>query len=413
MRYNKILDLLHSRGVHTVDLGLERIEKLLKKLGNPHKKLDVILVAGTNGKGSTAAMISSILQEANFKVGVYSSPHLVRFTERFKINKEEILKKEIEALFEKIKPHLNDNDGLTYFEIITAMAYLYFKEQGVDYAVMEVGMGGRLDATNVVDPIVSVITNVSLEHTQYLGKCVEEIAYEKAGIIREHGYVVTAAEGEVLEVLRQIAMQKQATLLVATPTGLDLGLRGEFQKINAGLAIKTIKTLKYSGVEIPKIALMNGLSKATLNGRFQFFKRNVIIDCAHNVASVEVIMDELTTLKEEYVINPSEHEEDEKKYGKFHLVFGAMKDKDVKQMISLLEPFFDTITITRPHGDRGEMKERSEDPKVISKYISRHEKVNVVEEPKQALKKAQSLANDEDLILVTGSCYLIGDIIRG
>jgi dihydrofolate synthase / folylpolyglutamate synthase len=416
MRYSKILEFLYSRGIHTVDLGLERVERLLRKLGNPQNKVDVILVAGTNGKGSTSAMISSILQESNFKVGVYSSPHLLRFTERFKINEQEIEKKNVESIFEKIKPHLNDNDGLTYFEIITVMAYLYFAEQKVDYAIMEVGMGGRLDATNVVDPLVSVITNISLEHTEYLGKTVEDIAYEKAGIIKENGHVITGvSEGDILDVLRQVAMQKQATLLVATPTGLELGLKGEFQKINAGIAIKTIKTLKYFGVEIPKIALMNGLARAQLAGRFEFIKRNLLVDCAHNVAAVEALVEEISRLKEE-LVNPNYKEDDEYKelrFNKLHLVFGVMKDKDVKDMISLLEPLFDTITLTRPLGEKEEMKERSEDPKIISKYISTHSKVKVIENPMQALKKANSLAKQDDLIVVTGSCYLVGDVMRG
>ena len=371
---------------------------LLEKLGNPHLDLNVILVGGTNGKGSTATMISSILQEASFKVGQYSSPHLIRFTERFRVNGEEILKKDIEKIFDQVKPHITDQ---TYFEIITVMAYLYFKEEEVDFAIMEVGMGGRLDATNVVDPMVSVITNVSLEHTQHLGKTVEAITFEKAGIIREGGYAVTAAEGEALEILQQIAMKRQATLLVATPTGLELGLMGEFQKTNAGIAIKTTKSLKHFGVEIPKIAFVNGLSKARWPGRFELFRRNIIMDCAHNVAGVEILMEELTALKEDY------------EYEKMHLVFGAMEDKDYKSMISILEPMFDKIIFTRPLGERGEMKERSADPKVMAKLVDDHKKVIILESPTEAFKKAKSLTSEEDLMVVCGSCFLVGDLIRG
>ncbi|MFH1439284.1 MAG: folylpolyglutamate synthase/dihydrofolate synthase family protein [Candidatus Woesearchaeota archaeon] len=452
MRYNKIIELLYSRGFHSINLGLERIEKLMKKLGNPEKDLKVILIAGTNGKGSTAAMISSILMESGFKVGLYTSPHLVRFTERFRIfdknsknsagfgsfsRGEEITKDKIEELFDKINIHLPklDANGFapTYFEIITAMAYLYFKEEGVDFAVVEVGMGGRLDATNIVNPMVSVITGISLDHTEYLGKNIVDITYEKAGIIKENGYVVTAAEDEAYDVLSHICMKKQATLLKATPTGLKLGLLGEFQKKNAGVAIKAVKTLKYFGVEIPKIALVNGLEKAIWAGRFEFLRAmngrptNVLVDCAHNVEGVECLVAELNLFMEtdkslgsKYMsedINPNHNNPLNvnavvRNFDKIHFVFGAMKDKDIKGMIKLIDVVADSIILTKPHGENDEMLERAEDPKNIAKLIDDNTKVKIIEKPDLALKKAKQIAGEDDLIVVCGSIFLIGDILR-
>ena len=407
MQYKKILDFLYSRGIHSVHLGLERMEKLMKKLGNPEKNLKIILVAGTNGKGSTASMISSILKEAGFKVGLYTSPHMSRFTERFKINGVEIFKKDIEAIFDEIKPvlvELDKGDAPTYFEIVTAMAYTYFKQQEVDFAVVEVGMGGRLDATNIINPIVAVITNVSREHTQYLGKKIEEIAFEKAGIIKKNNYVVTAAEDVALDVLKEVCMRKEATLQVATPIGLDIGLKGEFQMMNAGVAIKAVKTLKHFGYRLPKMALVNGLEKASLPGRFEFVKQNMLVDCAHNVAGIECLVSELNLLKNK--------QDEESRYENLHLVFGAMKDKDVKSMIELLEPLADSIILTKPHGERDEMLERAEDPKNIARFIDNHKKVIILEKPEQALKKAKRLAKEDDLIVVCGSCFLVGDVMR-
>lgn len=403
MKYNKIIDYLYNdRGIHSVDLSLVRIEKLLKKLGNPQEDLNVILVAGTNGKGSTSTMISSILREAGYKVGLYTSPHLIRFTERFMIDGEEITKEDVERIFNRIFPSITDQ---TYFEVITAMAYLYFKEQDVDFAVMEVGMGGRLDATNVTKPLVSVITNISLEHTKYLGSTTKDIAYEKAGIIKEGGYVVTAAEGEVYDIINEICMKKQATLFKATPTGLfKLGMNGEFQKINAGTAIKTVKALKYFGIEISKYAIINGLEKASIKGRLQFIRQNVLVDCAHNPGAFEALILELHRLKQE------------QGFKNLHFVFGAMKDKDISTIIGLLEPLASSFVLTRPRGDMDEMLDRAEEPKNIQKLLTSNKSaksVYIIDLPMQALKKALSIAGKEDLIVVCGSCFLAGDILRG
>ncbi|MBS3122157.1 bifunctional folylpolyglutamate synthase/dihydrofolate synthase [Candidatus Woesearchaeota archaeon] len=410
MNYNEILTSLYQRGFHTINLGLERIETLLKKLGNPEKNLKVIHVAGTNGKGSVCAMCTSILIEAGYKTGLYTSPHLVDFTERFKINNKNITKKRLVELFEQIKPHITNE---TYFEIITAMAFLYFKQENVDIVVLEVGMGGRLDATNVVTPLVAVITTISKEHTQYLGDTIEKIAFEKAGIIKDNFkgncYVVVGESNAALNVIKKICKERNAKLSIAKPTTLKISLKGEYQKINAGIAIEAIKTLTHFGYNIPNPTIIKGLLKTEWRGRLEFVERNVIIDCAHNPNGIECLVNELNLLKEQH------------KFNKFQVVFGAMKDKNIKEMIKLLLPIASTFTLTTPKGDwingKWSMEERAEKPENITKFLKNlhfnQKNIYLIKTPFDALKKAKLLAKKDELVVVCGSCFLVGDIMRG
>lgn len=427
MNYNEILNFLYQRGFHTINLGLERIETLLRKLGNPEKELKVIHVAGTNGKGSVCAMCTSILMEAGYKTGLYTSPHLVEFTERFKINNKNIAKKRLVELFEQIKPHITNE---TYFEIITAMAFLYFKQEKVEIVVLEVGMGGRLDATNVIIPLVAVITTISKEHTQYLGDTIEKIAFEKAGIIKSNFkgncYVVVGESNAALNVIKKICKERNAKLAIAKPTALKTSLKGEYQKINAGIAVEAIKALANYGNKMYKIsdsAIVNGLLKAEWRGRLDFVERNVVLDCAHNPNGIECLVNELNLLKEQH------------KFNKFQAVFGAMKDKEIDKMIELLLPIASTFILTTPKGDwingKWSMEERAEKPENIAKIIedkTRNQNINkqnfnqkkftqknifIIKNPMAALKKAKSLAKKDELVVVCGSCFLVGDIMRG
>jgi len=211
MEHKKILKYLYSLDSSKVKLGLKNIKALLKKLGNPEKRLKIIHVAGTNGKGSVCMMISSILQEAGYKVGVYTSPHLKKFNERIRINDRLITDKEILGYYLKIKPKITSQ---SFFEITTAMAFLYFYEKNVDFAVLEVGLGGRLDATNVANPLASVITNIGLEHTDILGNTIEKIAYEKACIIKRNVPIVTGAEGKALDTIKKTAKKRNAPFVI-------------------------------------------------------------------------------------------------------------------------------------------------------------------------------------------------------
>ena len=213
MNYNQILKELYSLDTPKYTLGLGRINDLLKKLNNPEKKLKCIHVAGTNGKGSVCAMISSILQDAGYNVGMYTSPHLKKFNERIRINNKLITDKDIVKYYLKIKKYATDQ---TFFDMTTAMAFLYFYDEKVDFSVMETGLGGRLDSTNVITPVVSIITNVGIEHTEYLGSTIEKIAYEKAGIIKKNVNVITGAENEALKIIKTIAKKKNSKLIVVS-----------------------------------------------------------------------------------------------------------------------------------------------------------------------------------------------------
>ena len=211
MDYKKVLEELYSLDIKKWTLGLDRIESLLKKLSNPEKNLKCIHVTGTNGKGSVCAMLHSVLMDAGYKVGLYTSPHLKKFNERIRINDVLISDMELVDYYLKVKKYV---DGQSFFEITTAMAFLYFAEKNVDFVVLEVGMGGRLDATNVVTPMVSVITNVGLEHTEFLGNTIKKIANEKSGIIKEKIPTITAAHGIALAAIKQKANEKHAQLTI-------------------------------------------------------------------------------------------------------------------------------------------------------------------------------------------------------
>ena len=384
MGYKEAIGFLYALESKEYNLDLGNITKLLAKLGNPHEGLKYIHVAGTNGKGSVCAMLYSILQEAGYKAGMYTSPHLVRFSERIQINNKEITNEEVAELFGKIKPFYTEE---TFFEVVTAMAFLYFKEKKADFVVLEVGLGGRLDATNVITPLVSVITNISLEHQKYLGKTVEKIAFEKAGIIKEGIPVVTGAEGKALDVIKKIAGEKNSKVFaVGNGHGYDLNLKGEFQQFNANIAVKTIVVLneRYKlGID----SIKSGLLKANWPGRFEFIDKNILVDCAHNPAGAKVLKNELLSIKNNY--------------NRIILVVGILSDKDIKPMLDELVPLADKIIITRPKTSRAEK------PENIAKFIDKE--YDVVDDAKEAVKKAKSIAKEKDLIVVSGSIYVVGE----
>ena len=212
MNYSNVIKYLYSlERKKGSKLGLKNIRNLLKKVNNPEKSLKVIHVAGTNGKGSVCAMISSILQEAGCKVGMYTSPHLKDFRDRFLINNKKIIKNDVVKYFLKVKKFIDEQ---TFFEVITAMAFLYFNDEKVDFLVLEVGLGGRLDATNVVKPLVSVITNIDIEHTDFLGKTLEKITHEKAGIIKKNIPVITGAKGKSLKIIKKVCKKNHCKLFI-------------------------------------------------------------------------------------------------------------------------------------------------------------------------------------------------------
>jgi dihydrofolate synthase/folylpolyglutamate synthase len=372
---------LQHFGTH---LGLANTTRLLNKLGNPHKNLKVIHVAGTNGKGSVCAMISSILQKAGYKVGMYTSPHLKDLNERFQVNGNKISNKDIARLATIVKKHRKDQ---TFFETVTAMAFQYFKEQKVDFLILEVGLGGRLDSTNVIKPLVSVITNVGIDHIEYLGKHIANIAYEKAGIIKKNIPTITAAEGKALKVIENVAKEKNSRLfLVKEPKKkFKLSLSGAFQQINAAVAVETIAVLKlHYNLDITGDHIDSGLKTAYWPGRLEYIEDNILVDCAHNLACVEVLIKELRKIKRKII-----------------LVIGFSKDKDKEGMLKLVEPLVSKIILTKAKVPR------ATEPKELGKYLKKPYKI--INDPKKALAYAKSIAK-KDLILVAGSIYIVGEI---
>jgi dihydrofolate synthase/folylpolyglutamate synthase len=269
------------------DFGLEGVKKFLSIIGNPEKRLKIIHVAGTNGKGSVCAMISSVLDEAGFKVGMFTSPHLIKVNERIRINDELISDENFKRIADFIyETEKKNNVSLTFFETLTVMAFIYFNEKKVDYAVMETGMGGRLDATNVSKPIISVITNIGLEHKDVLGNTIKEIANEKAGIIKPNTTVVTSTKGKALSVIENIAEKHNSKLVVAKKlSNIELRLKGEYQKENASTAFAVLKELGLN-----EDIILKGLKKAYWPGRFEFMDGNILLDCAHNPDGMKALV---------------------------------------------------------------------------------------------------------------------------
>ncbi len=353
--------LKHADELARAEFNLDRMRRLLSLLGDPHRAYPAIHIAGTKGKGSTAAITASVLRAAGYRVGLYTSPHLEDFTERIQVDGQPIPPERLAALVDEIKPAVAQVPYLTTFELTTALGFLYFARQGVDAAVIEVGLGGRLDATNVLEaPLVSVITPLSLDHTAVLGDTLAQIAAEKGGIIKEGRPVVVAPQPpEALAVLTEIAARRQAPLLrvdehfrwqrltadlsgqtfrLSTPEGraqtLRLPLLGPHQLENAATACAALEVAAAEGLPLPDKALAEGLAAVRWPGRFEVFRRQplVILDGAHNEAAAIRLAQ---TLKETL---PGR---------KAVLVFGVSEDKDAAAMLHRLSPHLAEVIFSR------------------------------------------------------------------
>ncbi|MBN1628056.1 MAG: bifunctional folylpolyglutamate synthase/dihydrofolate synthase, partial [Deltaproteobacteria bacterium] len=302
--YRNAVEYLYSLQKYGIKFGLSKTSNIMKALGNPHKGQKYIHIAGTNGKGSVSAMMESVLMKAGLKVGFYSSPHLVRFTERFRINRKEITRKETIELVNELLGVIDPSEPPTFFEATTAMALSYFAKKKTDIAIMEVGMGGRLDATNVIRPLLSIITNISLEHQAFLGERLIDIAGEKAGIIKRGVELVTAAtQPSVLNLFKEICEAKRSSFrrvgrdfryrlegnelsysgIKRRMNGLRLGLPGRYQARNTALALAAIERLEAKGYRISEKDIREGLIDVVWPGRMQTMSRDplVIVDGAH------------------------------------------------------------------------------------------------------------------------------------
>jgi dihydrofolate synthase/folylpolyglutamate synthase len=404
---------LSSLNIDVMRLGLEAITEILSRLGNPQTSYKTILVAGTNGKGSTATMIASILRSAGYSVGLYTSPHLVDVRERIAINGKKISRKDFNQIITNIKEKAKK--PLTYFELLTASAFVYFQRQKVDIAVLEVGLGGRLDATNVCRPLVSIITSIDFDHMAYLGDTLESIAREKAGIIKQKGLCVTAAkQKKALEVLKSVCICHKAKFyrldsdikitkqkgssfiayqgLYRNINGLNIALKGEHQWANAALAIAAIEIAARNGFKIDDDAIHAGLKNTKLAARIEVLQNNplFIIDGAHNPAGIGVLC---TALKKDF------------SYRRLILIFSSLADKNYRQMLQKIAPMASKIILTKLKTTRAELPDNM--LKILEKMGY---KAIVTQNVGQALQKAQALALKKDLICATGSLYLAGEV---
>lgn len=416
MTYKKAILYLESFIRFGICLGLDNITCLLDLLGNPQHRLKTIHIAGTNGKGSCASFVNSILGQAKLKVGLYTSPHFLDFRERIRINGKPIPREELIKFTLKIKSLLSSNPSLlpTYFEVTTAICLSYFACEEVDLAILEVGMGGRLDATNVVTPLVSIITNIDLEHTDQLGKSVKEIAYEKAGIIKGKGLVVTAAEKEeALEAIKEVCFKKKAKLfqvgkeikiegkdvrgLYGRYENLKISLMGEYQLKNAACAICACELLSQNNRSISKETIVKGLANTYWPGRLEVLSRKplLVLDGAHNPAAISALFG---TIVKEF------------SFENLILIIGILKDKDIPSMIE--EIFKKAQRLKKIHIAKL-VYVRGASPKEIEKEVAKFTaKIQLHPSVKEAILKAKEEASLKDLILITGSLYAVGEAIE-
>jgi dihydrofolate synthase / folylpolyglutamate synthase len=408
--YRASLEYLYGLEKSGMVLGLDNISWLLGLLGNPERCFSSIHVGGTNGKGSVVCMLSGILTNARYRAGMYTSPHLVDFNERIRVNGENIRNGEVAELTGRMRRFAGqkeDAPSFSFFDFTTAMAFLYFKEKAVDWAVVEVGLGGRLDSTNAIDPNVSVITNVDMDHMEYLGDNIQQIAAEKAGIIKEGVPVVTGTSGEALRVIREKATGKSRVLVLGEDfsykklddqlmsyQGLQLnleqihvGLPGDHQLANAALALCAAELVSHSGVSLPPEKIKNALSIVEWPGRLEIAAEDplVLLDAAHNPHGARSLAAFLKT-----------HYADKR----IILVFGVMKDKNWREMLDLLSPLAHEIILTKP------AIERAASPGLLALSAPG---ATVVDDVRSAISAARKHADREDLIVVTGSLYTIGE----
>lgn len=414
MTHPDALNYLYQLQSHGIQPGLETITKLLWRLGDPQATFRTVHIAGTNGKGSTVAMTAAILMASGYRVGLYTSPHLIDFTERIRVQGRPISEARLIELTEQGRRCVRRLDP-TFFEFTTALAFLEFAEQAVDLAVVEVGLGGRFDATNTVSPLVSVITNIDYDHQQFLGKKIEQIAYEKAGIIKPNVPVVTAAaRSAALKVIQRECRHHRTPLYrlgkefsvqnIHPPffdyhgirqrlSGLSCPLSGRHQFLNAAMALAAVELLDRQGWPVKPDAITHGLSKTCWEGRLEVVRDEplLILDGAHNPAGAAVLKEFLDETKR-------------KRSGRrLILVIGILKDKDIRAILRFLEPLADTVILTRPDDQRAAV------PEDLLRRMRRSGKAVIFDRVPEAIQQALALARPQDLICVTGSLYTVGE----
>ncbi len=430
MNYEQSLEYLNGLLKFGIKPGLERITALCEAFGNPQRQLRAIHITGTNGKGSTAAFVDSILREAGYIVGLYLSPYVHDVRERVQIDGQMISEERFAALATEIKPVADrigrtDLGQVTEFEVKTMMAYLWLARSKVDFAVLEVGMGGRLDTTNLVQPLVAVITNVSLDHTERLGDTVPQIAQDKSGIIKTGTVLVTAAADEsawrvILDACREQGVESWRVMSSRARkfdspsadvqlrytskgdhfslhggeihmTGLSPGLKGSFQHVNAATAIAAILAMERYEVRISPQAIFKGISSAYVPGRLEVIRENptLLLDGAHNPEAARTLAKEI---RESF------------RYERLILVIGMLGTHSADGVLEALAPIASHIVVTQSKWHLARpASELAETARRFSKSVE------VIDDIPTAVRTALDQANDKDLILVTGSFYTLGE----
>lgn len=403
--YSEAIQFLYGLRLFGAKFGLENSFKLAELTGNPQNQLRFIHVAGTNGKGSTCAMLESIYRAAGLRVGLFTSPHLVSFRERIQINRQFISEADVVRHVEQLRPLLKEfpeDHHPTFFEVVTIMALNCFAEQKCDLVIWETGLGGRLDATNIITPLASVITNIGIEHSEWLGDTVEKIAAEKAGIIKAGRPVITSATpGLGLEVITSVAREKQSSLTMVSPEQTDLPplneielpLQGPHQRLNAALALATVRVLA-GEIPVGDAALRSGLAKLDWPGRMHRIQtasgQTILLDGAHNPDGAEALR---VALHQEFPgANPT-------------MIFGVFRDKDSTSMCRSLAPLAGKILLTPVHS------ERSENPE---KLVAACRESNPAAEVETCSSLADALqkAAQAPFVIIAGSLYLVGEAME-
>ncbi|WP_303188265.1 folylpolyglutamate synthase/dihydrofolate synthase family protein [uncultured Clostridium sp.] len=422
MKYEEAMKYITEVGNFGSNYGLERTYKLLEHLGNPERDLKLIHIAGTNGKGSTTSMITEILMGEGYKVGMYTSPFIEEFEERIQINRNNIPKKSLAILMDEIKVAVDKvieagYNHPTEFEIITVLMLLYFKKENIDFGVIEVGLGGTLDSTNVIKPIIQVITSISFDHTNLLGNTLEKIAMEKAGIIKKGiPTVIYPQQEEVLKVIKNKCFEMDSELYIANNENLKfknivnldkpyqllkynneidilLPLLGEHQIINLSVAMQAIEVLNNKNIIDISIAnIVKSIKNVSWKGRLEVLSNNpyVVIDGAHNIQGIKTLS---RNIKKYF------------KYENLYLILGILADKDVEEMIKIITPMAKKVYSVTPNSIRGELAESLKDE--VSKF---NKNCKAFDKYEEAYLEALNDASEKDLILASGSLYMIGDM---
>ncbi|MCC2643533.1 MAG: folC [Nitrospira sp.] len=417
MTYSATVQFLYGLQQHGIKLGLETIRALLTRVGEPHRRYPVLHIGGTNGKGSTAAMVAAILQASGHRVGLYTSPHLIDFRERIRVDGVMIAEGRVSELVEALQAAAAPDLAPTFFEFTTALAFRYFAECRVDVAVLEVGMGGRFDATNVVEPLAVAITTIGLDHETYLGSTVESIAFEKAGIIKSAlPLVMGRIDPPARRVIEDLAFSQGALLyslgrdfrcegsstadcryvgMTARYDHLSCPLRGRFQLDNIACALALIELARERGVAVEETAVRTGLQKVHWEGRLEIVGEapTVIVDGAHNPAAAAVLAEYLAEWRR---ARPA---------ARVTLIVGMMRDKHPREFLTPLLPLADSLILTQ-----ADLPRATPGADLQALLLDSAPSVQVATTPADALSRAKRFAAPSDLICITGSLMLVGEI---